>query len=531
MCYTYDSLSRVISRVIKSLANDSVISTENYTYDAAGNMTDAPDSCFQYDTNSRLVVFNGNNVTYDLDGNMLNDGVCSYTYDSANRLKSFGGHTYTYTSADIRIRNLCADEDTTYTYDTNSKLSKLLTKTTNGVTTKYLYGRGLIGEQTGSAFKTYHFDCRGSTMAITDVNGNITDTFAYDTYGNLVSRTGTSKVIFLYNGRDGVITDDNGLYYMRARYYSPEMRRFVNADIVAGQLSNAVTLNRFAYANGNPVSFVDPFGLSVDSKGSIEAESLFEILNKIKNSRDKAFASQMLAATLDQLLSFKNVFTVSNKLSVEIPIGLNTTVTYSTAVKSGSGNIELSAVVAEQLEIAGSFSFPMGDNGSISIANDGTISIEYSADIDKYNTIAVSISSKPGVSISAGYTITTTDAYDNAVSTSIELTYKKSNYTKPPLPQPEVVPEVVPSPSPQPETKPEPEYTLPVTPSPSPSPSPEPDKGYDWGDFGKDLLGGVAVVGGSALITYAVANNATIVGFIDDWLLIPLGTLLVGAGA
>lgn len=261
MCYNYDNLSRVTSRVIKSLANDSVISTENYTYDAAGNLTSAPNDSFAYDVNNRLVSYNGNSVTYDLDGNMTHDGVCSYTYDSANRLTSFGGHAYTYTSADIRIRNLCADEDTTYTYDTNSKLSKLLTKMTNGTVTKYVYGRGLIGEQTGSTFKIYHFDCRGSTLAIADANGNITDTFAYDTYGNLASRTGTSKVIFLYNGRDGVIADDNGLYYMRARYYSPDMRRFINADIVAGQISNAVTLNRFAYANGNPVSNVDPFGL------------------------------------------------------------------------------------------------------------------------------------------------------------------------------------------------------------------------------------------------------------------------------
>ena len=64
-----------------------------------------------------------------------------------------------------------------------------------------------------------------------------------------------------YTSSDGVVTEDNGLIYMRARYYSSEMLRFVNADIVAGNLSNAITLNRFAYANGNPVSFVDPFGL------------------------------------------------------------------------------------------------------------------------------------------------------------------------------------------------------------------------------------------------------------------------------
>jgi len=48
---------------------------------------------------------------------------------------------------------------------------------------------------------------------------------------------------------------------MRARYYSPALRRFINADIIPGEISNAVTLNRYAYANGNPVSNVDPFGL------------------------------------------------------------------------------------------------------------------------------------------------------------------------------------------------------------------------------------------------------------------------------
>ena len=194
----------------------------------------------------------------------LNGAQMSFVYDSANRLISAGGNTYTYNVEDVRVRNLCGESETTYAYNTNGRLSQLLVKTTDDVVTKYVYGIGLIGEETGSSFKTYHFDYRGSTAAITDINGNITDTFTYDTYGNLVSRTGTSEIIFLYNGRDGVVTDENGLIYMRARYYSPELRRFINADIIAGEISNAITLNRYAYANGNPVSNIDPFGLSAE---------------------------------------------------------------------------------------------------------------------------------------------------------------------------------------------------------------------------------------------------------------------------
>ncbi len=266
LCYTYDNLSRVTARTVKKLSDNTVVSTETFTYDAAGNITDAPDSCFAYDTNNRLTSFCGNSVSYDLDGNMLSNGSLTCTYDSANRLLSAGGHTYTYNAEDVRIRNLCSDADTTYTYDVSSRLSKLLCKTTNGITTKYIYGRGLIGEEKQGCFKTYHFDSRGSTIAITDASGNITDTFAYDTYGKCISHTGNSFVIFGYNGRDGVVTDKNGLIYMRARYYSPAMKRFINADIVAGQISNAITLNRFTYANGNPVSFVDPFGLTADTR-------------------------------------------------------------------------------------------------------------------------------------------------------------------------------------------------------------------------------------------------------------------------
>lgn len=263
MCYTYNNLNRVVTRTIKNLSDDSVVLTEMFVYDSAGNITFSFGNSYAYDTNNRLTEFNGNSISYDPDGNMLSDGLEDFTYDSSNRLIVAKGHGYTYNAENVRIRNLCEEEDTIYTYDTNCKLSKLLCKTTNGVTTKYVYGRGLIGEETNNVFKTYHFDNRGSTVAITNFDGGITDTFTYDTYGKCISRTGTSSVIFGYNGRDGVVTDSNGLIYMRARYYAPYMKRFINADIIAGDISNAVTLNRFAYANGNPVSFVDPTGLMV----------------------------------------------------------------------------------------------------------------------------------------------------------------------------------------------------------------------------------------------------------------------------
>uniref|UniRef100_UPI001F451BD3 RHS repeat-associated core domain-containing protein n=1 Tax=Paenibacillus wulumuqiensis TaxID=1567107 RepID=UPI001F451BD3 len=61
-----------------------------------------------------------------------------------------------------------------------------------------------------------------------------------------------------------VQTDANGLYQMRARYYNPEIKRFVNRDVLTGSIDNGLTMNRYAYVNGNPVSYIDPFGLSAD---------------------------------------------------------------------------------------------------------------------------------------------------------------------------------------------------------------------------------------------------------------------------
>ncbi|MDD2212464.1 MAG: RHS repeat-associated core domain-containing protein, partial [Clostridia bacterium] len=141
---------------------------------------------------------------------------------------------------------------------------QVLIKTVGNEQTYYVYGLGLIGQEVAGEYSTYHFDLRGSTVAITNANGKVTDRYQYSAYGELLSSTGDTDTPFLFNGRDGVVTDANGLYYMRARYYNPEIRRFVSQDILLGVVIDGQSLNRYAYVQGNPVGFVDPLGLARD---------------------------------------------------------------------------------------------------------------------------------------------------------------------------------------------------------------------------------------------------------------------------
>ena len=398
--YTYDSLSRVTKRIVTNLS-DNTTSEEVYAYDNAGNITSCTVSnganTFVYDQNNRLISYNGQAVTYDMDGNMLsatlNGAQMSFVYDSANRLISAGQNSYTYNVEDVRVRNLCGESETTYAYNTNGRLSQLLVKTTDGVITKYVYGIGLIGEETSGSFKTYHFDYRGSTAAITDINGNVTDTFEYDTYGNLVSRTGTSVVIFLYNGRDGVVTDSNGLIYMRARYYSPELRRFINADIIAGEISNAVTLNRYAYANGNPVSNIDPFGLSAErgnknwygasymEKYSVTTvnNDLINILGLIKVSYTQTVTTSKIHGTKGDWFG---AYAYTDISIDDISYGIGVDLFYVLGLEV---NVKLLG-----LEVQGTLHFDNIDwylNGEVNVLNNTRISVGSVQHIDDYTEV------------------------------------------------------------------------------------------------------------------------------------------------
>jgi len=101
-------------------------------------------------------------------------------------------------------------------------------------------------------------------VALTNSSGTVTDRFTYRAYGELLAHTGSSNTPFMYNGRDGVLTDVNGLYYMRARYYFPELKRFLNADRKRGSIDRIQTLNLYSFVVGNPISLIDPAGMSAE---------------------------------------------------------------------------------------------------------------------------------------------------------------------------------------------------------------------------------------------------------------------------
>lgn len=236
-----------------------------HVWDADGHLLHA----MTYAEDNRLATYNGHAVIHDADGNMihgpLQGDMAEFLYDSRNRLIRAGNHVYRYDAEDRRIAQLVEGTEIRYVIDPEAYYSQLLMEADDqgNPIAYYIYGHGLIARvDAEGAYQTYHYDRRGSTVALTDLAGHVTDRYTYGIYGELLNAEGETKQPFLYNSRDGVMTDDNGLYYMRARYYHPELKRFINRDVVPGTIAEAQTLNRYAYVNGNPISYVDPFGLA-----------------------------------------------------------------------------------------------------------------------------------------------------------------------------------------------------------------------------------------------------------------------------
>jgi RHS repeat-associated protein len=112
------------------------------------------------------------------------------------------------------------------------------------------------GSPSSANSRSYLTDALNSVIAQLNADGNtVANSYAYSPYGEsqTIGVDGTSNSN-QYTSREN---DNTGLYFYRARYYDPVLKRFINEDPIRTRAG----LNFYQYVEGNPLSMVDPNGL------------------------------------------------------------------------------------------------------------------------------------------------------------------------------------------------------------------------------------------------------------------------------
>jgi RHS repeat-associated protein len=188
---------------------------------------------------------------------MTSDGTHSYTWDARNRLNQIDlGNTASFTYDPFRRRatkNILATT-TSFLYDRANAVQEVIggTNTANSL----MGGVDEVFQRTDSVgARSFLSDALGGTLALTDSTGTAQTSYTYEPFGNTSVTGAATTNSFAYTGRE---LDATGLYFYRARYYNPQLQRFISEDPLG--LSGG-DVNTYGYALQSPTNYVDPFGL------------------------------------------------------------------------------------------------------------------------------------------------------------------------------------------------------------------------------------------------------------------------------
>jgi len=266
--YVYNDANQVTG-LAWGKAGQTALGSLGYGYDSRGQLvaqtgSHAPQALppastkNSFDDNNRQTQANGNARSYDADGHLLSDGTRTYTWDDRDHLSQItqGGTviaSYSYDALGRRTAKTETGATTQYLYDGLNTVQETQGTTINPILTGPGIDERYARDDNGG--RTYFLtDALGSTRLLTDTNGNAVQRYDYDPYGATTQSSTSYSNPYQYTGREH---DQSGLYYYRARYYTPELGRFVSED----PLQLAAGPNSYAYVGGNPVSYIDPYGL------------------------------------------------------------------------------------------------------------------------------------------------------------------------------------------------------------------------------------------------------------------------------
>ena len=298
---TYDAANRITQIIDADGTND-------YSYDKRDQLTAAehsdesnPDETYSYDSNGNRVSssLHGSGYVTDANNRLASDGTYNYEYDNQGNLirqtEIATGNVQEFTW-DYRDRLVAvADKDSAgnetqfveFTYD---MFGRRLSKTVNGEATYFVYDRNnvildfvdadgiegeaeaeldkrylhgervdqILAQEDGTGDVNWHLtDHLGSVRNLVDNSGNSVNHYVYDSFGNVVDETGETLISrYLYTGREW--DEEIGLQYNRARYYNPELGRFINEDPIGFEAKDS---NLYRYVENSPIATVDPLGL------------------------------------------------------------------------------------------------------------------------------------------------------------------------------------------------------------------------------------------------------------------------------
>ena len=232
----------------------------SYSYDKVGNRTDTA----SVGAANQLSTFHGFTMTYDADGNMTS--------------KSGPGLTQTlhWTVLGQLDTVTTSGSVTTFAYDA---MGRRIRKTGPGGTINYLLDGGvLIAELDNSwlpireysyypgtdrphsvrkAGQVYYYlyEEPGHVIGLVNTSNQLVNQYTYEPFGAALTTSESVAQPFRFTARE--LDAETGLYYYRARYYDPQLARFVSED-PAGLAGG---INRYTYVEGDPVNYTDPSGM------------------------------------------------------------------------------------------------------------------------------------------------------------------------------------------------------------------------------------------------------------------------------
>ena len=164
-------------------------------------------------------------------------------------------HQYIYAGGKL-LRETISDGTTTKTLD--------FTYDNVGMPYSLIYNNG-------TTTTTYYYitNLQGDVMYLVDANGVQVAAYDYDPYGKVISSTGELTEINPLRYRGYYYDSDTGYYYLKSRYYNPQIGRFINADGYASTGQGFLGYNMFAYCLNNPILCADEGGNAANPRYNV----------------------------------------------------------------------------------------------------------------------------------------------------------------------------------------------------------------------------------------------------------------------